>query len=286
MAINKHDLLRRILAGSVYVAITAACTLLSWVTTVAMVAVTAGICCHEFLHMAEIAGYHPETKIGTATAALIPVGCCVAAFSTHAIVGSLSVAFVGSVIMLLRFFARMEYSIVDMALTVFGVLYTGLLLSSFVLIRGQLDGIEGGVLGLFVLVSVWINDGAAYLGGSAFGKHKFVPRISPKKTWEGVFFGLAASVITWLFIPLALPEVGFGYVWAALSGLIVGVAAIIGDLTESHIKRSFGVKDAGRLLPGHGGLLDRSDSMLLASCVAYAMIAFGAYLPTLTGVIV
>ena len=283
MAINRGDLLRRIMAGAVYVAITSLCTIVSWYTTVLVIAVTAGVCCHEFLHMARDAGHHPYIVIGTATAALTPLGCGVASLGTHMVVGGLAVAFFGTVVMLLRFFPREEDDIDDVALTMFGFLYTGLVLSSFILVRGALDGLAGGVLGFIVLVSIWINDGAAYLGGSAFGKHKFAPRISPKKTWEGVIFGLAANMLTWMLIPLVLPGCGFGYLWAALSGLVVGVAGIIGDLTESHIKRSFGAKDSGRLMPGHGGLLDRSDSLIFAAPVAYVMIAVGQYLPSLIG---
>ena len=283
MAINSGDLVRRVVAGAVYVAITALCTLVSFYTTALVIAVTAGICCYEFLRMAQKAGHRPYVIIGTATSTLIPLACCVTMPTSHLLVGGLSVAFLGAVVMLLRFFSHDADDIVDVALTLYGVLYTGLMLTGFMLLRGAAPGIEGGLLGFIVLASVWINDGAAYLGGSAFGTHKFAPRISPNKTWEGVVCGLVASMIAWLFIPLVLPSLGMGYVWAALSGLVVGIAGIIGDLTESHIKRSFGCKDAGNLIPGHGGLLDRSDSLIVASCVAYAMVELVPYLPAFLG---
>lgn len=286
MAINKRDLGRRIIAGAVYVAITSVCVTASWWTTLAVTAVTAGICCHEFLSMARDDGHRPYVLIGTVTAALTPLGCAVASLASHhAVTGCLVVVFFGTVVMLLRFFPRESDGIEDVALTLFGVIYTGLMLSALILVRDFLGGINGGILAFMLLVSIWIDDGAAYLGGSAFGRHKFAPRISPKKTWEGVVCGLVATVIVWVLVPLVLPSVGFGCGWAALTGLVVGVAGIIGDLTESHIKRSFHAKDSGTLMPGHGGLLDRSDSLIFASIVAWAMLALSEWLPAVLGVV-
>lgn len=283
MAINQNDLAKRLVFGAVYVAITSVATLLSWYTTVIVMAGTSALCCYEFLRMARNAGYRPYMVIGTVTAGIIPLAMCLMQGSSHVVVPALVVAFIAAILMLLRFFAHEEDTIVDVALTLFGYLYTGLVLSAFVLVRGYLPGVEGGLLGFMVLASVWINDGFAYLGGSAFGRHKFAPHISPKKTWEGVVFGLAGCVITWLLVPVVLPECGFGFVWAAISGVIVGVAGVIGDLTESHIKRGFGAKDAGDIMPGHGGLLDRTDSLIFSALAAYAMIAFAPYFFAWTG---
>ena len=284
MAINGSDLRQRIMFGSIYVAITALCTLASWYATAVMIAVTAAICCYEFLRMARTAGYHPYMIIGTTAAALIPLALTVMAELNHAAAAGLFVAILAAIFMLLRYFSRIEDTIVDVALTLFGYLYTGFVLSSFILLRGFLPGIEGGVLCLLVLASICANDGLAYLGGSAFGKHKFAPHISPKKSWEGVACGIAASIFCWMLIPVLVPECGFGFAWAAVSGIVVGIADIIGDLTESHIKRGFGVKDAGDLLPGHGGLLDRSDSFIFGSVAAFAMVNGGSYLFSLLGV--
>jgi phosphatidate cytidylyltransferase len=277
MAINVHDLSKRVVVGTVYVLITAAATFASWYSTVIVIAFTAALCCYEFLRMAHENGYRPYVAIGTATAALIPLAMGLVATTNHAVAGGLVVALVAGVIMLMRYFAHMEDTIVDVALTLFAYLYTGLMLSSFVLLRGVVDGPEGGVLCILILCSIWANDGFAYLGGSAFGKHKFAPHISPKKTWEGVACGMAASVVLWLTIVLFIPDCGFGWVWAVIAGLLVGFAGIIGDLTESHIKRGFNAKDSGDLMPGHGGLLDRSDSFIFGSVAAYAMVAGAPY---------
>jgi phosphatidate cytidylyltransferase len=136
-------------------------------------------------------------------------------------------------------------------------------------------GKEGGadftpLFTLAIFVFVWLNDTGAYLVGSMFGKRKLFERISPKKSWEGFWGGLStvllsSQVFAWLF-----PEVS-RYNWLAFSGCIV-LFATCGDLIESLLKRSAGVKDSGSILPGHGGMLDRFDSIILAIPAAYAYI--------------
>lgn len=283
MAVNIKELSRRLGVGAIYVIITSVATLTSWYTTAIVIAATAAICCYEFLRMAKGAGYRPYIVIGTVTAGLIPLAICVMASFGHVIVAGLAVCFIAFIIILMRYFIHVEDTIVDVALTIFGFLYTGLMLSSFVMLRGIIPGFEGGFMCFIILGSIWANDGFAYLGGSAFGKHKFAPQVSPKKTWEGVIFGMAASVLFWLIIVVLIPSCGFGWIWAIISGLLVGYAGIIGDLTESHIKRGFAAKDSGDLLPGHGGLLDRCDSIIFASVMAYAMVAGAPYVFSFIG---
>ena len=273
MAINVRDLSKRVIVGAVYVVLTTACTVLSWYTTVMAIAVMAGLCCYEFLRMARNDGYHPYVTLGTTTAILIPLAMGLMVRTNHVVAAGLLVALIAGVIMLMRYFAHVEDTIVDVSLTLFAYLYTGLMLSSFILLRGVVEGLEGGLMCFLVLGSIWANDGFAYLGGSAFGKHKFAPHISPKKTWEGVICGMIASVVFWLLIVLLVPNCGFGWVWAVIAGILVGYAGIIGDLTESHIKRGFKAKDSGDIMPGHGGMLDRTDSLIFGSVAAYAMVA-------------
>lgn len=124
------------------------------------------------------------------------------------------------------------------------------------------------LLALFIFV--WVNDTGAYLVGSQFGKHRLFERISPKKSWEGfwggMFFALASSLI---FARLA-PEISW-YNWLGFAATVVCFGTW-GDLVESLIKRTVGVKDSGKILPGHGGMLDRFDSILLAIPAAYVYI--------------
>jgi phosphatidate cytidylyltransferase len=123
------------------------------------------------------------------------------------------------------------------------------------------------ILALFVFI--WVNDTGAYLIGSKFGKHRLFERISPKKSWEGFFGGLVFAVASSLVFAHFNPEIPY-YHWA---GLAIGIAVFgtWGDLIESLMKRTLGVKDSGRSLPGHGGFLDRFDSLLLA---VYAMLFY------------
>ncbi len=151
--------------------------------------------------------------------------------------------------------------------TVVGIIYTGWLLSHFVLLRGLADG-RNWVF--FVLLATMASDSAAFFVGRGVGRHQLAPRISPNKTIEGAIGGLAgAVVISLLFLlptPLGLP---LNYGQAVSLSLLVSIFGQLGDLLESWFKRRTGVKDSGRLLPGHGGALDRIDSLILAGPIVY-----------------
>ncbi|MBR6283521.1 MAG: phosphatidate cytidylyltransferase [Muribaculaceae bacterium] len=129
---------------------------------------------------------------------------------------------------------------------------------------------------LAIFVFIWVNDTGAFLTGMALGRHKLFERISPKKTWEGFFGGLVACVLValatnrWCNEFFQVPELS---TWIGLS-VITSVMATFGDLVESLIKRTQGVKDSGHLIPGHGGILDRIDSLLLVSPAVLIYLAF------------
>jgi len=126
---------------------------------------------------------------------------------------------------------------------------------------------------MFGLMVNWIGDTGAYYVGRRFGRHKLAPIVSPKKTWEGAaasaFVGIAFGVI---YLPLAIT--GTPYWIAAAFALIANVAGQFGDLAESAIKRSAGVKDSGTILPGHGGFLDRVDSTMFTLPILWALVGF------------
>lgn len=123
---------------------------------------------------------------------------------------------------------------------------------------------------LTIGVSV-VGDTLAYLVGSRFGRHPFFPRISPRKTWEGAVAAVVApTLLVGLLLPLALPRVGHPLAFGI--GVLAAVAAVVGDLVESQLKREVGVKDSGRLLPGHGGVLDRMDSLIFVGAVVYSLL--------------
>jgi len=163
-----------------------------------------------------------------------------------------------------------------------GIFYLGWMLSHFVALRG-LDNPntlmdEGRNWVFFALFATWASDTIAYFVGRKFGKHKLAPSISPGKTWEGAIGGIigAAAVSTLFFTPtpLQLPLVSWQ---AILLGILVSVIGQIGDLAESLLKRNVGVKDSGTLVVGHGGFLDRIDSVVFAGVAVYYYVVFAVY---------
>jgi phosphatidate cytidylyltransferase len=162
---------------------------------------------------------------------------------------------------------------VSVSLTVLGAGWVGLGLAHAVLLR---DISDHGLLAAYtVLLAVWAGDAAAYLLGMLFGRHKLAPTVSPGKTWEGLIAGTVATIAVTF---IALYKAGFLSIPESLVlGGVIAAAAPIGDLFESAIKRDMDVKDSGRLLGGHGGMLDRLDALLFAWVAAYYVIAaFGA----------
>jgi len=153
--------------------------------------------------------------------------------------------------------------------TVAGILYIGFLLSYLVALR--LEAGKGWVF--LALFATFGCDIAAFLFGRALGRHRMAPRISPKKTWEGAVAGVFGSVIVSVVV-VSLFNLPLGYGQAVLLGFLVSIFAQFGDLVESLLKRNVGVKESGRLMPGHGGLLDRMDSVVFAGVVVYFYYVF------------
>ena len=158
-----------------------------------------------------------------------------------------------------------ERRLKDLAITAFGVLYVGFTLSTIVSTRALP---AGELFVLFVAIVTWAADTGAYYAGTLLGKHLLAPSVSPKKTIEGVGGGLilavgaALAACAWFVPQLSLVD-------ALILGLLLTVAGLFGDLWESMIKRRVGVKDSGSILPGHGGMLDRLDSLLFTAPTFY-----------------
>ncbi|MGD0787580.1 MAG: phosphatidate cytidylyltransferase [Terracidiphilus sp.] len=175
------------------------------------------------------------------------------------------------------FLSPVERTMADASASIFCLLYVGLTLIALPALREQTNGPS---LVAFLLCVVWAGDIAALYVGGALGRHKLAPRLSPNKTWEGTVGSMAGSLLAaggllglehlfttqWDKVWLSYPE-DLWY-WLGLAAL-VNVAAQVGDLAESALKRSVGVKDSGSLLPGHGGVLDRIDALLLAAPVMW-----------------
>ena len=170
--------------------------------------------------------------------------------------------------------APLEQSLRDGAITLFGVLYLGLTLGTLSMTR-LLP--QGEWLIFFLLLVTWASDTGAYVVGTLYGRHRLAPTISPKKTVEGLVGGLIGAIIVgyaarWWF----LPELS-GFDCLVLATLLT-ITGLWGDLTESAMKRSVGMKDSGGILPGHGGMLDRLDSLLFTAPAFYYYITMASRL--------
>ncbi|HZL06849.1 MAG TPA: phosphatidate cytidylyltransferase [Coriobacteriia bacterium] len=205
----------------------------------------------------------PNEVFGLAAVAAMPLSAAV-----YGLQGLTAIISILIVLSLLWHLALRQVRAADTAVTVFGAVYVGFTLAHFVLIR-ELDA--GTVLALATIVSVWANDSFAYLVGSAIGRHRLAPRISPSKSWEGFIAGTLFTTAVWAAVWF-VADTGLSVAALIGIGLMASLAAVVGDLAESRLKREADIKDSGALLPGHGGFLDRFDSLILVSIVTYYML--------------
>jgi len=159
------------------------------------------------------------------------------------------------------------------AWTIAGALYVGWMLSYWLSLRGLEGGSEYGRNWVYLaMFTTFANDTGAFFIGRARGKHKLAPTISTAKTWEGAIGGLISAILAAIVIAMVLNLISpftFKYWQTILLGFLVGLFAQLGDLVESLLKRNMGVKESGNLLPGHGGILDRFDSLIFVGAVVY-----------------
>lgn len=178
--------------------------------------------------------------------------------------------------MIAELYIREGNSLVNMSMSIMSQIYVAVPLG----LLNFINKFSGPVL-MLMFILIWLNDTGAYLAGSSFGKNRLFPSVSPKKSWEGFFGGLiftvgAAIGACFIFPHWFHSEMPWG-AWA-FYGVVVSVMATWGDLLESLFKRSIGVKDSGKILPGHGGILDRIDSLLFVTIASliYFFIVKGA----------
>lgn len=229
--------------------------------TIALIAVLA---LHEFLALGKAKGYDVPIVL-CALIMLVIMG----AFILHDLsveIGMFTALLVIPASYVFSSKKPLEDSLPSSAIAVLATTYVGMLGGSLIRLRNDFP--EGSKLVFFLLLVVWLGDTGAYYVGRNFGKRKLSPRISPKKTVEGLAGGIATSVITAIVIHFTFFKT-FPLLHAIIAGMILSFAGVIGDLAESMWKRSAEVKDSGTLLPGHGGFLDRFDSILFTAPILY-----------------
>jgi phosphatidate cytidylyltransferase len=243
-----------------------------WLVTLVTAAISA-LAAWEFLSLAERSGARPPRIAVIVAIALLFVGSFNYPDQVVSIFGFLCLA----LLVYCSFRSGIELVMADAALSVFCLFYTGLTLLALPALRDQANGPS---LVTFLLCVVWAGDITALYVGRNVGRHKLAPRLSPNKTWEGALGSVAGSLLAaggllalehLLKVKFDSAKISFpedmSY-WLILA-VIVNIAAQVGDLAESALKRSVDVKDSGTLLPGHGGVLDRIDALLLAAPVLW-----------------
>lgn len=212
----------------------------------------------EFFHLMRQGGYRPLKTTGFILIAIFLLQAYRKFDVTHdLLIAALVVTLVIAV------FEPSEGWLVGWAVTFVGVLYVGGLGSYFILMRDLPDGKAWSAM---AALTTWGMDTAAYSFGMRWGRHPFFPSISPKKTWEGAIGGLGMAIFAMLVLGTVY---GLPLIHSAAIGIGIGVVGTFGDLAESVIKRQVGAKDSGAILPGHGGILDRIDSILFVAVFVY-----------------
>ena len=292
------ELTKRILVAVVAAPLAIAAVFAGGAALAALLAIVAALGAWEFYRIARASGHAPFAEAGIALAGVAPL-------VVHAHFLDVGTAPVGAAVLVALLVAAAAIwrrgpaaaPLAATAVTIFGVVYVGVTLSFGYALRYQrfvlgFDGAPGigevtvagrtmqlslgGLLLVLPLLVTWASDIGGYVVGRAVGRHKLIPSVSPGKTVEGSLGALAFSiVVAWLFVQLVMRPVGqLGLTTAGvlLFGAAVSVAAQVGDLFESLLKREAGVKDSSHLIPGHGGVLDRVDSLLFVLPVAYLLL--------------
>jgi len=240
----------------------------------------------EFYAMARNRGLSPHSVVGTTCS----IAICFTAWIGSPVAMLYVLAACTLVVCTFAMACNARDAITNIAITVFGVLYVGwlsghiIMLRQLPLVRGSEEFNFGGAgYVIMLLILLWASDSGAFFAGTAWGRHKLVPAISPNKSVEGSIGGIVLTLVGALLISDAgqllrifgialFPEMG--YARYLLLGLGIGVAGQVGDLCESYLKRDAGLKDTGNLLPGHGGFLDRFDSLIFAAPLFYYFLKF------------
>ena len=225
-----------------------------------VVALVLGLATLEFVHLMERGGYHPALLF---TWGFVFIGWLVAIEPSGTWLRPAMTGLLGGSLVWQMFQPQRNAPTADWALTVVGGLYVGWMGGHLVALRQVPEGFKWTLLPLLI---TWCADSGAYFVGSNWGRRKLAPRLSPGKTWEGTIGGWLTGIIVG---GLLAEWFGFDVVHGVILGALVGVVSPLGDLGVSMFKRQVGAKDSSNLIPGHGGMLDRIDSLLFTVVVGY-----------------
>ena len=272
MGSKKKNLLVRIASALVLLPLVLVMLGIGGLPFALLVAAAAAVTVTEILGIVGLSRCHPAALVSMAAAAALVLFAAGGSpdWTTIAAILGLAPFVVFSLLTLRPPASDLRRAAEAAAWATAAVPYAGLL-AAVVLLRDLPQGLGWTML---ALAMTWGNDTGAYFAGLFFGKRKLYPKVSPNKTWEGFFGGLASSilacVIASFFLPLGLADV-------LILGGVAGVVGPLGDLSESLIKRAYGVKDSGHIIPGHGGLFDRIDALLFVApwTLAYLSLFLG-----------
>lgn len=238
------------------------------------------IAVHELLMATGITKNIPLTVLSLA-ASVFPFLMIRGVFSDiHIMI--LAVIVVASImfLMLLAYHETLRFEKMATAFLIFTVFPT--VFSTLLMIRNQFDKMNGIYYVIFIFACAWGSDSGAYFGGRFFGKHKLAPKISPKKTIEGVYGGIIGCLIVVSIVTAAMYYISiwygqplqFSFLGILVMSIVGSLVSVLGDLTASVIKRQNNVKDFGTIMPGHGGVMDRFDSVLFVAPFVYVLLQF------------
>lgn len=263
-----NELLKRSLTGLVYVMIVVVSTIFHPILFAVVFAGFLGIALFEFYSMSEKMGAKPQKTIGLISAVVLFLIFFLSA-NKYATGGFLYfIALIPLFILLHALFNKRQDSFRNTAATLLGIVYVALPFSllNHILIPNNAGFYPGVLMGTFLII--WMFDSMAYVTGSSFGKHKICTKISPGKSWEGLIGGAVFAVLMGILNAVLFNLLDI-YNWIIISLLIV-IFGTLGDFFESKLKREAGIKDSGIIMPGHGGMLDRFDSLLFVAPVIFA----------------
>jgi phosphatidate cytidylyltransferase len=226
----------------------------------------------EFYQLTEKGGFHPQKVTGVIIGGIIFI---LTFLSANKIIDDKYLLFIFSFIpfiFITEIYLKSEHPFRNLSFTFFGIIYVSMPMALLNFITtNEFTYFQFSykfILPFFFML--WASDTGAYIVGSLIGKHKLIERISPKKTWEGLIGGIFFSILTAIIFHQIIKE--FSIITWIIMAIVISIMGVYGDLSESLLKRRANVKDSGHLLPGHGGVLDRFDSILFATPIVFIYI--------------